>query len=172
MPTTTLDATPLGVASTCLSKTRTVQVLNASFEPLRAVPIRRAVQLLARDRAVVHADDGSGRYIIWARESRMWAWPAVIRLREYVHVAFEHLAGVPRWSKAGVIKRDHHICAYCSSARGYTVDHIVPKAQGGRDTWLNTVACCEPCNSRKADRTPEQAGMKLRRTPFRPRGRT
>lgn len=65
-----------------------------------------------------------------------------------------------------VLRRDQHLCQYegCS-ARATTVDHIVPLCQGGRTTWQNLVACCLACNQAKGGRTPEQAGMRLKRIP-------
>lgn len=63
--------------------------------------------------------------------------------------------------------RDQHRCAYCGR-RATTVDHVVPRSRGGADSWLNTVASCAEDNHRKADRTPEQAGMPLLREPFEP----
>jgi hypothetical protein len=69
-----------------------------------------------------------------------------------------------------VMKRDHHVCQYegCVN-RATTVDHIVPLCQGGRTTWQNLVACCLSCNQTKGGRTPEQAGMRLKRVPLGPR---
>lgn len=65
---------------------------------------------------------------------------------------------------AAVHRRDGHRCQYDDcTARGDTLDHVVPRAQGGRSTYQNLVSCCSACNSRKGDRTPEQAGMKLKR---------
>lgn len=68
---------------------------------------------------------------------------------------------------AGVLARDQFRCAYCAR-RGTTVDHLAPRSRGGADSWMNTVAACAECNQRKADRTPEQAGMRLLRRPFEP----
>lgn len=69
-----------------------------------------------------------------------------------------------------VMKRDHHTCQYegCSN-RATTVDHVVPVCQGGRTTWQNLVAACLACNQSKGGRTPEQAGMRLKRIPRGPR---
>ena len=69
-----------------------------------------------------------------------------------------------------VMKRDHHTCQYedCSN-RATTVDHVIPVCQGGRTTWQNLVAACLPCNQAKGGRTPEQAGMRLKRIPRGPR---
>ncbi|GAA3109071.1 hypothetical protein GCM10020254_63830 [Streptomyces goshikiensis] len=66
-----------------------------------------------------------------------------------------------------MLARDQHRCAYCGK-RATTVDHVLPRAQGGGDTWLNTVASCAEDNHRKAARTPEEAGMPLLRKPFVP----
>ena len=57
----------------------------------------------------------------------------------------------------GILRRDAHSCQYCS-AKATTLDHVVPRCQGGPSTWTNLVACCLPCNQRKGGRTPEQAG--------------
>lgn len=69
-----------------------------------------------------------------------------------------------------VMKRDHHVCQYegCSS-RATTVDHVVPLCQGGKTSWQNLVAACLSCNQFKGGRTPEQAGMRLKRVPRGPR---
>lgn len=69
-----------------------------------------------------------------------------------------------------VMKRDHYLCQYegCHN-RADTIDHIVPLCQGGRTTWQNLVACCLACNQSKGGRTPEQAGMSLKRVPLGPR---
>ena len=69
-----------------------------------------------------------------------------------------------------VLRRDHHVCQYEDCHRkATTVDHVVPVCQGGPTTWQNLVACCLACNQKKGGRTPEQAGMKLKRVPRGPR---
>ncbi|MEV4558846.1 HNH endonuclease [Kitasatospora sp. NPDC049285] len=140
---------------------RNTLVLNASYEPLTTVPLRRAVVLVLQDKAVVEQAHplrvvrGTGVQV---------PVPRVIRLNRYVRVPFRQQAP---WSRRGVLARDQHRCAYCGR-RGTTVDHLVPKSRGGADSWLNTVAACAEDNQRKADRTPEQAGMRLLRRPFEP----
>jgi len=77
----------------------------------------------------------------------------------------------PSFSKLKLIRRDRQTCAYCGDAhdvRGLTVDHILPASRGGPLSWMNTVAACRACNARKADRTPEEAGMPLLFTPYVP----
>lgn len=140
---------------------RDTLVLNASFEPLSTVTLNRAVVLVLSDKAVVeHAHPGL-RVRAAAVEMPV---PRVIRLCRYVRVPFRRRAP---WSRRGVLVRDQHRCAYCGR-RATTVDHVVPRAQGGADSWLNTVASCAMDNHRKADRTPEEAGMPLLRQPFEP----
>jgi 5-methylcytosine-specific restriction endonuclease McrA len=75
------------------------------------------------------------------------------------------------FSRRNVAKRDHYLCQYCGAQPGgdaITIDHVVPRSQGGASSWTNCVAACLACNARKADRTPERAEMRLRRRPARP----
>ncbi|MGW3073217.1 HNH endonuclease [Kitasatospora sp. NPDC001132] len=140
---------------------RNTLVLNASYEPLTTVSLQRAVVLVLQDKAVVEQAHplrsirGTGVAV---------PVPRVIRLQRYVRVPFRQQAS---WSRRGVLARDQHLCAYCGR-RATTVDHLQPKSRGGADSWINTVAACAEDNQRKADRTPEQAGMKLLRRPFVP----
>ncbi|MFE2939932.1 HNH endonuclease [Streptomyces sp. NPDC059255] len=140
---------------------RDTLVLNASFEPLSTVTLNRAVVLVLQDKAVVEQAHPGLRVRAAAVELPV---PRVIRLCRYVRVPFRRQAP---WSRRGVLIRDQHRCAYCGR-RATTVDHVVPRSRGGADSWLNTVASCAEDNHRKADRTPDQAGMPLLRAPFVP----
>ncbi|MCB5168077.1 HNH endonuclease [Streptomyces bambusae] len=140
---------------------RDTLVLNASFEPLSTVSMNRAVVLVLQDKAVVEQSHPELRVRAAAVDLPV---PRVIRLCRYVRVPFRRHAP---WSRRGVLARDQHRCAYCGR-RATTVDHVLPKSQGGGDTWLNTVASCAEDNHRKAARTPEEAGMPLLREPFVP----
>src|SRR3954451_24935434 len=140
---------------------RETLVLNASFEPLSTVSLRRAVVLVMQDKAVVEQAHSGLRVRAAAVDIPV---PQVIRLCRYVRVPFRQRAP---WSRRGVLVRDRHRCAYCGR-RATTVDHLVPRSHGGGDTWLNTVAACALDNHRKADRTPEQAVMRLLSKPFEP----
>lgn len=67
--------------------------------------------------------------------------------------------------------RDRRLCAYCGNVfedRNLTIDHVLPRSRGGKNTWVNCVASCKPCNNRKDDRTPEEAGMQLLYVPYAP----
>jgi 5-methylcytosine-specific restriction endonuclease McrA len=89
--------------------------------------------------------------------------PRVVRLIHYVVTRWRYHSG-PGWSRGGVLARDRRRCGYCG-AHATTIDHVLPRSRGGRNSWLNTVAACGGCNQRKSDRTPAEAGMPLRITP-------
>ncbi|GLY01839.1 HNH endonuclease [Actinoplanes sp. NBRC 101535] len=136
-----------------------VLVLNADCGPLQRVSLRHAIRMLFRQVAVVHEarpDATIGVYPI----------PTVVRLVSYVVTRWRHGRG-PSWSRAGVLARDHGVCAYCGKAAS-TIDHVLPRSRGGRNEWSNTVAACHSCNNRKRDRTPAEARMPLRTIPSAP----
>lgn len=144
---------------------RRVLLLNATYEPLTAVTVRRAVVLILRDRAdLVHADEqGEAVHSVGGAVPV----PTVIRLRRYVHVPYR--ATVPM-TRAALMRRDLTRCGYCG-ARATTIDHVVPRSRGGTHTWENCVACCASCNHRKADRLLGELGWTLRTVPTVPKGR-
>jgi hypothetical protein len=77
----------------------------------------------------------------------------------------------PAVTSAKLFRRDRLTCAYCGqrfAERSLQCEHIVPQSRGGRSTWMNLVSACAACNGRKADRTPEQAGMPLVYLPYVP----
>ena len=94
--------------------------------------------------------------------------PAVVGL-------FRKLDGVRcrvSFNRLNVLLRDEFRCQYCDKsfpAKELTYDHVLPKHMGGKKCWRNIVMACERCNHQKGGRTPEQAGMRLRRKPFTPR---
>ena len=136
----------------------TVTLLNASYEPLGTVTFQHAVRMLFREVATVEE----------AHEDRMIGphpWPRVIRLVRYVAAKWMYRPAA--YSRSNVLKRDRHRCGYCG-AHATTIDHIVPQSRGGAWSWLNTVAACTACNGRKANRTPAEAGMRLRLEPYAP----
>lgn len=139
--------------------TASVLVLNASHEPLQKVSLTHAVRMLIRNVAVVAEPDGEAMIGPYQR-------PRVVRLLRYVYAKWRYHQ--PRWSRRGVLRRDHHQCAYCGRT-ATTVDHVTPTSRGGKNTWLNTVACCIGCNARKGNQLLEEVGMRLRFEPHVPR---
>jgi 5-methylcytosine-specific restriction endonuclease McrA len=135
-------------------------VLNATYEPLAVVSVRRAVVLVLDDKAdVVHAGAET-----WSSERRCVEVPSVIRLRYYVRVPFHRRAPL---SRRAVFLRDDHCCQYCGR-RAENLDHVVPRSRGGEHTWENVVASCTRCNSAKRDRLLTETSMRLRCRPTAP----
>ncbi len=134
-------------------------VLNASYEPINVCTVRRAVVLLLKEKAEVV--ERSERTLHSATSSM--TRPAVIRLVTYVKVPRDtHRRKITR---RAVFARDDWTCQYCGSRGNLTVDHVIPRSKGGPSTWDNIVASCAPCNRRKGDALPRQAGMIPRHTP-------
>lgn len=143
--------------------------LNASFEPLNIVPARRAVRLVLDGKAEILEVDGDHHF---RSEREAVPCPSVIRLVRFVHVPRRFRRQV---TNTFLFARDGYSCQYCgrhrSELRGrqfLTRDHIVPISRGGGNTWDNVVTSCSPCNNRKANRLPEEAGLTLLTVPREP----
>jgi 5-methylcytosine-specific restriction endonuclease McrA len=141
-----------------------VLVLNASYEPLQLISIRRAVVLLLQEKAeLVEATAERLRAQGFSLEI-----PLVIRLVRYIKIP--RRLRLP-CSRRGVLMRDRETCQYCGAQPGrahLTVDHVVPRSRDGQTTWENVVAACRDCNHRKGGRTPEEAHMLLLSKPRQP----
>ena len=135
-----------------------VLVLNTTYKPLAIVPLKRAMRLLTTQKAeVVEA----GTHLLRSPRAET-ATPLVVRLLRYAHTRRMRR---PQISRILVLMRDGEACQYCGCRAELSLDHVVPLAQDGPTSWENVVVACRDCNARKADRTPEQAGMALRSTP-------
>ncbi len=150
-----------------------VLVLDAGYQAVNVVPVRRALSLLARGKAVV-VEEETGR--ILRSEKMKLGCPVVIRLLIAIaHRVYRSLR--VRFNKRNVLARDSWTCQYCGATEvPLTIDHVIPRSRrtrrypdGGPHSWENCVAACLPCNHRKGDRLPEEAGMRLARKPSRPR---
>lgn len=135
-------------------------LLNATYEPLAVVPIRRAVVLVLARKAVV-IEHGEGELRSERERVRV---PAVIKLTRYVTVPYRRKVPLTR---NAILNRDGHSCAYCAG-RATTVDHVVPRSRGGRHEWINVVAACARCNNRKGDSLLGELGWVLARPPREP----
>ena len=157
-----------------------VLILNRVYQPVHVTSVRRAFGLLTQ--GVARAIDEQYRlyqFEDWAALSteshdRIATVSRAIRVpRVLVLSAYDHLPRVKvRFSRLNVYARDKDTCQYCAKQlprAELNLDHVVPRAQGGRTSWENVVCSCVPCNLKKGGRTPEQAGLRLLNRPTRPR---
>jgi 5-methylcytosine-specific restriction endonuclease McrA len=155
-------------------------VLNRSFHPIHVTSVRRAFTLLYQgvaraldDEQRLH-DFGDWAALSAAGHDSVSTVQLTLRVpRVLVLSAYDHLPkGRVRFSRVNIYARDRDTCQYCGRTlprSELNLDHVVPRAQGGRTTWENVACSCLPCNLRKGGRTPEQAGMSLLERPVRPR---
>jgi 5-methylcytosine-specific restriction endonuclease McrA len=143
--------------------------LNASFEPLTILPLRRALRLVIDRKAEILEVDGTR---VFRSTTTELPCPVVIRLVRYVHVPRKFRRQV---TNTFLFARDRYSCQYCgrhrSALRGrefLTREHVVPLSRGGANDWANVVAACSPCNNRKGNGLPSETGMKLLSVPGEP----
>lgn len=137
-----------------------VLVLNTCYEPLHTISMEKAICLIVKGLAeTLKATDN-----VWRSARAVFILPSVIRL-----LAFSKLPKrTTRLGKRNIIIRDEYSCQYCLkkfAPSSLTLDHIIPKSKGGTSKWENLVAACKKCNTKKADRTPQEAGLMLARKP-------
>jgi len=139
-----------------------VLVLNQNYEPMSICNTKKAVLLLFLGKAeLVEPLDGK----VFRSVSRSFPYPSIVRLSWYVRVPYSQAI----LSRKNIFRRDNYKCQYCgSSAKPLTLDHLVPRAKGGGESWENLVAACVDCNNKKGDRSPAEAGMKLLTKPKKP----
>ena len=146
-----------------MEPTHRTLVLSQGFEPVKIVSWQRAITLLFLGKAeVIEEYDRDIK-----TTSVVIKIPAVVRLLN----AFRRHKKPVKFSRINIYGRDKYTCQYCGvkhSIGDLTYDHIVPRSHGGKTTWTNIATCCKNCNRRKANRTPEQAGMRLLKTPVQP----
>ena len=139
-------------------------VLSQGYEPVKIVSWQRAITLLFLGK--VEVIEEYDRNI--QSTSLVIKIPAVVRLLAAIR---RHRQPV-KFSRVNIYGRDRYTCQFCGNKRPIallTYDHVVPRSQGGKTTWTNIVTACEPCNRKKANRTPEQAGMRLLARPVQPK---
>ncbi|MCA9578129.1 MAG: HNH endonuclease [Polyangiales bacterium] len=135
-------------------------VLDQGYQPHRIVSWQKGIALLFRGKVdVLEEYDDEVRTV-----SSVFRLPAVVRLRVPVPFRVQRI----RFSRLNVLRRDGFACQYCGhegTAKELTIDHVVPKARGGRTEWQNVVTACRPCNQRKGDRALARSGLVLAKPP-------
>jgi 5-methylcytosine-specific restriction endonuclease McrA len=149
-------------------------VLNPGYQPHDIVSWQDAVALLFQAKAeLIKSYDepllAEGQ--LAKAEANGWTFlikmPAVVRL-----IGRVRRKKSVKFSRVNVLTRDNFTCQYCGKrlpTRKLNYDHVTPRSRGGRTVWENIVTCCYPCNSRKDNRTPQEARMRLRKRPVKPR---
>lgn len=138
-----------------------VLVLNQDYQAIGVCSTERAFILTLLEKAEMLSHNPAKRLRSVNKE---FYFPSIIRLFSYVHFPYKKV----NLSRHNIFKRDSHSCVYCGSKDALTIDHVVPRSNGGRDAWENLVTACQKCNSRKGSMTPEEAGLTLGYQPFRP----
>jgi 5-methylcytosine-specific restriction endonuclease McrA len=160
---------------------RPTLVLNRNWQPVNVATVARSLVMVWNESARV-VDPHDFQQYTWTdwsrlapREGELYIRAIRQRLRVPEVITLTGFDRLPTaavaFSRRNVFKRDHYTCQYCGVQPGgeeLTIDHVIPRSQGGTSTWENCVLACVACNKRKADRTPQQAGMKLRKQPIRP----
>ncbi len=172
-----------------------VLVLNKFYQAIRVINVRRAFSLLFRELAeVVHIEtDASGQTKWLNYDFDEWQELSVLKAEfepdeyEWIHTIRFQIA-VPRiirllgydklprqdvkFNRRNIYARDGNRCQYCGRRMPtpeLSLDHVLPKSQGGKSSWVNIVCCCVKCNVKKGGRTPEQAHMHLITKPIKPK---
>jgi 5-methylcytosine-specific restriction endonuclease McrA len=138
-------------------------VLNGDYTFLNTVSWKRAIRLFMNGKIEVlkYADK-----ILHCANGSEIPIPLVARLIKVIRLIYKNR--VP-YSKKNIMIRDKHTCMYCGKKpRKLTIDHIIPISRGGKSTFENCVAACQPCNNKKGKRTPIEANMFLKKRPYAP----
>ncbi len=138
-----------------------VLVLNQDYQAISLCTPERAIVLVLLEKAEMVADVTHRKM---RSVSMSFPFPSVIRLRAFVSLPYRKVA----LTRQNIYKRDGGQCVYCGSTHNLTLDHVVPRTQGGRTTWNNLVTACQKCNAEKGPLSPEEAGMEMAHRPFRP----
>ena len=146
-----------------MEATHRTLVLSQGYEPVEIVSWQRALTLMFLGKAeVIEEYDRNIK-----TTSLLIKIPAVVRLLK----AFRRYRKPVKFSRVNIYGRDNYRCQFCGVKRSInelTFDHIIPRSKGGGTNWLNIVTCCGDCNRKKANRTPQEAGMKLLKQPMQP----
>ena len=142
-----------------------ILLLSANYEVIAFISIKKAIRLLFHPEEKVEIISTWEDYLTWS--SGKIKLPSILRLKRHLkkYINFND------YNKKQIIKRDKCICQYCSKkipVTQITIDHVIPRALGGNNTYYNCVVCCKDCNVKKGSKTLEQSGMKLIRKPVHP----
>ncbi|MCC9166569.1 HNH endonuclease [Pontibacter harenae] len=138
-----------------------VLILNQDYSAIAVCSAHKAFLLVYLQKAEA-VSNSKGAFL--RSITHVYPVPSVIRLQRYVRVPYCGIA----LSRHNIMRRDNYCCQYCGSDKNLTLDHLLPRCRGGETNWQNLVTACSRCNTRKGDRIPEEAGLKLMKKPFKP----
>jgi len=143
---------------------RSVILLNADYRPMGVIDWKKAIRLIFKKK--VEVLQYAETVIQTASKTITMLLPKLIRLLKFVRLLYRNK--VP-FNKRNVFVRDGFTCCYCGDkSNKLSLDHVVPRSSGGLSTFENVVTACFSCNNRKDNKTPEKAGMFLKKRPFAP----
>jgi hypothetical protein len=137
-----------------------VLVLNSDYSPLNVTSLRKGFILVNKGKAEI-IQKGEEDIITTIGN---FVRPVIIRLLNYIKFRPSQL----KVSRKRIFKRDKYTCQYCGNKKNLTLDHVMPRSRGGKNSWTNMVTCCSRCNSKKGNKTPEEANMRLITKPYEP----
>lgn len=138
-----------------------VLVLNQDYSPLTVCTVHRAFLLVYLDKAELLEEDSEEKI---HTVTQTYPKPTVIKINKYIHVPYRGVV----LTRQNIFKRDNGLCQYCGTDNDLTLDHLIPRSKGGKSTWNNLVTACKSCNAKKGNHTLEEAGLVLKRPPFKP----
>lgn len=152
------------------NRKRATLVLNAAYQVINVVPLRRLAKYLAKDKVDIIESSVSETFHLHGERIPL---PTIVRLKEYGR--FNTNKNM-KYAKKKIFSRDKNTCCYCGKIikdKGdFTIDHVIPQSQNGPSSWENCVTSCKKCNTFKANRTPEQANLFMVYQPFKPKSYT
>lgn len=143
---------------------RSTLLLDSGYQPLDVISWQDAIRLLTLNKIEVveeYEDEIRSAFLVIKM-------PAVVRL---VGMFRRNKKKSVKFSRISIYARDNFKCQYCSvkgKMKDFTFDHVIPRSRGGKTNWENIVTACVGCNSKKNNRTPSEAGMRLLKTPVKP----
>jgi 5-methylcytosine-specific restriction endonuclease McrA len=138
-----------------------VLVLNMDYSPINITTLTKGFKLVFKGKAEVVTHDEENPIVTDRKDYRR---PSVIRLLRYIYLPYKKV----NLSRQNIYRRDDHKCIYCGDSENLTLDHVLPKSKGGKNTWTNLVTCCGNCNVRKGDTLLKDTDMVMRHKPFKP----
>lgn len=166
-----------------MKKPHDTLVLNKHWIPVHVITWKKGMSLIYKDDAhsldrdyiaysfqdwLEFSKQNHAHYAVVHTPSVAIAIPEIIVLKKYDKLPERDV----KFSRENILNRDKNKCQYCGkicTQKELTIDHIIPRSQGGRNTWQNLVACCKPCNAFKANRRPEEIGLRLIHKPVKPK---